>query len=80
MAARKFSINRRISQKYLYFRYVLMTTHTNQVNIDLVPRFRPLNFLKSPFHLPIPVCLSKDTTESSLSSYMMLADLQSMDI
>ena len=39
-----------------------MTTHSNPVNSELPGgRFRPVNFLRSPFYLPAPLCLGKDT-------------------
>ena len=60
--------------------YLLMTTHSNNLNEDLPGgaggRWRPINFFKSPFYLPSPICLAKDTHEDLL--YIMLYDIKSL--
>ena len=57
-----------------------MTTHSNPVNSELPGgRFRPINFLRSPFYLPAPLCLGKDTV-SEPDLFVMLSDLQSLPL
>ena len=46
-------------------RYLLMTQHANSENADLqttaayTGRFRGVNFFKSPFSLPEPICIAR---------------------
>ena len=57
-----------------------MTTLTNQVNEELPSgRYRPVNLFRSPFYLPAPVCVAKDTIESA-TMYAMLSDASTIDI
>ena len=62
-----------------HFRYVLMTTNSNKVNVELDPvKYRPINFFLSPWYLPAPICVSKDTFEEQ--HYMALYDLNKIDL
>ena len=51
-----------------------MTTLSNQINEELPEsRYRPVNLFKAPFYLPAPICVAKDTIEST-GMYAMLCD------
>ena len=55
-----------------------MTTHSNPENEELPgERFRPVNLLRSPFHLPAPVCIAKDTANEP-TMFMMMSDLRTL--
>ena len=63
-----------------YILILMTTTHSNPVNSELPGgRFRPVNFLRSPFYLPAPLCLGKDTV-SEPDLFVMLSDLQSLSL
>ena len=58
-------------------RYLLMTTHSNVENTDLVAEsWRRINFFKTPYNMPTPLCLAKDSYLESL--YIVLYDLQAL--
>jgi len=65
-------------------RYLLMTQHANLENNDLqttdahTGRFRGVNFFKSPFSLPEPICIARDTVEPGADTFVMLYDLRSL--
>ena len=57
-----------------------MTTHSNPVNEELpAARFRPVNLLRPPFHLPAPVCIAKDTVNEP-TMFMMMSDLSTLQL
>ena len=57
-----------------------MTTHSNLVNEELPGgRFRPVNLLRPPFHLPAPVCIAKDTVNEP-TMFMMMSDLSTLQL
>ena len=57
-------------------KYLLMTTHSVKENTDLIKRWRAVNFFKSPYNMPRPLCLSKETHQKTM--YIMLYDLEQL--
>ena len=54
-----------------------MTTHSNEVNVDMDgSRYRPVNFFKVPFCFGPPMCIAEDTKLGTI--YIMLIDLKSI--
>ena len=61
-------------------RYFLLTTLSNQVNEELPrSRYRPVNLFRSPFYLPTPVCVAKDTIESA-GMFAMLSEAATINV
>ena len=51
-----------------------MTSHSVNQNKEIEfngnIRFRMVNFMRAPFFLPAPICLSKDTTEDHMFIFL----------
>ena len=59
------------------FRFLLMTTQSNNANEELGgSRYRAVNFFKEPFCLDAPLCIAEDTKLGMI--YIMLIDLRSI--
>ena len=62
--------------------YLLMTSHSNQDNMELSPvrgyksRYRAVNFFRPPFSLSAPICVGKDTKKKDM--FIILYKLSSI--
>ena len=62
-------------------RFLLITSHINNLNSqlpDTLPRWRPVNFLRSPFFLPTPTCVGRDTVTDPM--YMLMYELEKLKL